>query len=94
MMLDDVQKEALKKYGNKKQIMKTIGELNELAAELTRYVLDEINPHMRDKVIQETADVYICLEYVKEVFNIGMDDLLEAKAYKLTRLKNKLDGLL
>lgn len=42
-------------------------------------------------LLEEMADVYICLEYIEKVFEIHPDQILKAIDVKLLREKGRLD---
>jgi hypothetical protein len=79
---------ALQIKGHLHQALKGSEELNELAAELTRYGLDE---HWdREKILEELTDVEIMIKQVKLIFNFTSDELLHMKALKIAKLEMHL----
>lgn len=85
---------ARETYGNKNQILVCMEELNELACVLAKYPRYEdenkATQELFDKVLDETADVYIILEHVKAIFGFTPQQLEDRKEKKLERVERWL----
>lgn len=81
---------AREHYGNRSQVLIVIGELAELASVLAKY--DRYNTHekavacMREKALEECADVLNSIDHVQAIFDITDEELIEAAARKGDRL--------
>lgn len=80
-MIDPVLKRALKTWGEQAQMLMVVEEMSELMKE----VLKNINRKKNniDKIIEETADVEIMLEQLKENYKIAE----KVEAYKKDKIK-------
>lgn len=82
-------------YGYANQIVVAIEELCELGAVLSKYPRydfhDDAMTALRDKVLEETADVIIMLRHVQMIFGIQPDELEAMMDKKLNRLKRWLE---
>lgn len=90
----DILKKAQDKYGKANQVTVTIEELAELAAVLAKYPRypdhETASDKIRGKVVEEVADVVICLEHVSMIFDIRPEELHKVKQAKLERLERWL----
>lgn len=43
-----------------------------------------------DSVIEEVADVLICIEWIRDILDIDDDTLAEAKEYKIRRIQTRI----
>ena len=81
-------------YGDKNQIVVSIEECNELSAILAKFVRyhneDTAVFELKDKVIDEVADVYVVLEHVKAIFGIRENELAARLDKKIDRLERWL----
>lgn len=81
-------------YGYANQIVVAIEELCELGAVLSKYPRydfhDDAKKALRDKVLEETADVIIMLRHVQMIFGIQPDEIESMMDKKLNRLKRWL----
>ena len=85
----DLLKRAINKYGEGNQIIVAIEELSELQKELCKTLRGEDNyPH----VVEELADVYIMLDYIKILYSIDGKELNDEINIKLNRLEARVDG--
>jgi len=93
---DRVLKDILKKFGSKNQIMVCIEELNELAcvlAKFPRYDTDKnAVTEMKDKVLDEYADVIIILHHIKNIFQLEDTEVMDRLNKKLKRIKRWVDN--
>lgn len=78
--------DMIKGFRNIIIILEELGELNK---ELTKALRDKED---RIGIIEETADVLICIEYIKKIFNITEREINSAIYVKANELKNKLDS--
>ena len=63
-------------------------ELSELQKEVSKELRGKGQYH---DILQELADVYICIEYIQEICDISDDELAKAINVKLDRLEQVLD---
>lgn len=93
---DRVLKDILNKFGSKNQIMVCIEELNELScvlAKFPRYSSDKTAvKEMKDKVIDEYADVVIILHHIKNIFELEDSDIMERLDKKLNRMRRWVEN--
>ena len=80
-MIDKVLKRALNFWGEKAQMLMVVEEMSEL----TKEILKNINRGKNniDELAEETADVEIMLEQLKENYNIAE----KVEAYKKDKIK-------
>jgi len=83
----DLYVRAIASWGEEFQRQLAVGELNELAAALTRYNLGRENS---DEVASEMADVYIMLEQVELMLG-NMEQVEAYRSKKLERLRGRLE---
>ena len=63
-------------------------------AELTQAISKQIRGYdNRIGLLEEMADAYICLEFLKSIFNITPEELQKAMDVKLQRERNKQRGV-
>jgi glutamate/tyrosine decarboxylase-like PLP-dependent enzyme len=89
MKREKIYVKALKRFGYRKQINKSIEELSELIKELA---LLQNGASNREEIIDEIADVEIMLEQLVFMFNLKHDVTLR-KRYKKERLLQRMDKL-
>jgi NTP pyrophosphatase (non-canonical NTP hydrolase) len=63
-------------------------ELSELQKEVSKELRGKGQYH---DILQELADVYICIEYIQEICDISDDELARAVNVKLDRLESVLE---
>jgi len=101
-------KEIIKKtiyyFGHTLQKVVAIEELSELQKALTKsiryeetrkteaYTNKEIR--IREDIIEELADVQICIDQIMEMFEIDADEIAEEKANKIKRLNDRINALI
>lgn len=87
---------AQETYGYANQVVVAIEELCELGAVLSKYPRydfhDDALEALRDKVVEETADVIIMLRHVQMIFGIQPDELEAMIDKKLNRLQRWLES--
>jgi NTP pyrophosphatase (non-canonical NTP hydrolase) len=77
---------ALQRYGANHQLLKLAEECSELSAAIVRGIGDTRRKTNFQPIIEEAADVAICLEYVRHVFgNTVLDEAIKEKLERLTR---------
>jgi len=85
----EIYQEAILKWGLHSQIKMAIEEMAELIVELCK--LDRnVNGTSREKIQEELADVTICIEQIKWVYDESQIEAIER--VKLLRLKNLMKG--
>jgi NTP pyrophosphatase (non-canonical NTP hydrolase) len=94
MMIEEVIRQMLSKFGEDSQIDVAIEEMSELTKELIKYKRSKI--HFREKqassrehVIEEIADVVFMLDYLVEIFGIDLDELQKTITEKAQRTKER-----
>ena len=91
-MLNELQKSvienALDKWGSMSELVVTIEELSELQKEVTKQIRNE---GKMENLVEEMADVYIVMEYLKMILAITDDDINREVEKKLNRLENRLN---
>lgn len=85
--IDDSQKMAIEMYGKEHQTMIAIEEMSELTKEISKEYRGEENI---DKITEEIADVYICLEQLQMIYEIEDEDLDEMIQKKMERNYNRM----
>lgn len=83
---------AQETYGYANQVVVAIEELCELGAVLSKYPRYDFHNDameaLRDKVVEETADVVIMLRHIQMIFGIQpneLDDMMDKKLHRLKR---------
>jgi len=83
----NIEELAIKKWGVKNQILKTIEELGELSSALSRYLLYKDETYEYD-IIDEIADCYILLDQLRVVFpEVG--ERMYSKKERLAQIVNE-----
>lgn len=85
--IDDSQKMAIEMYGKEHQTMIAIEEMSELTKEISKEYRGQENI---DKITEEIADVYICLEQLQMIYGIENEDLDEMIQKKMERNYNRM----
>lgn len=87
---------AQETYGYANQVVVAIEELCELGAVLSKYPRydfhDDAIKALKDKVVEETADVCIMLRHIQMIFGIQPQELDNMIDKKLNRLKRWVDN--
>ena len=79
---------AIEHYGAKNQAAQCMGEMGELAAELTRHFFQDRD--RRREIAEEIADVLIMLDQIE--LHLGLEELVaEFLSSKLKRLESRMD---
>lgn len=83
-------------YGYGNQIAVAMEELSELGAVLPKYLRydfhDDAVAALKDKVLEETADVIIVLRHIQMIFGIQPTELEDMMDKKLNRLRRWLES--
>lgn len=83
-------------YGYANQVVVAIEELCELGAVLSKYPRydfhDDAMEALRDKVLEETADVIIMLRHIQMIFGLQPNEIDDMMDKKLNRLKRWLEN--
>lgn len=83
-------------YGYANQVVVAIEELCELGQVLAKYPRydfhDDALAALKDKVVEETADVCIMIRHIQMIFGIQPDELESMMDKKLNRLKRWLEN--
>lgn len=83
-------------YGYANQIVVAIEELCELGAVLAKYPRydyhDDAQHELKDKVLEETADVIIMIRHIQMIFGIQPNEIEAMMDKKLNRLKRWLEN--
>lgn len=87
--LADIIKNSIEKDGEVTKAVIAIEELSELQKELTKSIRGETD---EVGILEEMADVYICLMALQTIFGFDGDTLDTAIEVKLLRLKNNLEN--
>lgn len=66
--------------------MEECSELVQAIAKAKRGKLDKAN------LSEEIADVLICMEWIKDIYNISNEDILEWYEYKIDRIVKRLNS--
>ena len=83
----NIEELAIKKWGVKNQILKTIEELGELSSALSRYLLYKDETYEYD-VVDEIADCQILLDQLRTVFpEVG--ERMYSKKERLAQIVNE-----
>lgn len=86
MIIDkEIINESIKKYGIGMQTVVCMEELAELIKELSKILRGKKN---QENLIEELADVYICLETIKQI-NIVDDNKLQCEIYRKQERQRK-----
>lgn len=85
---DNIIKKSIQNCHWKTKCTVAMEELAELQQEVSKKIRGS-----GDKIglLEEMADVYICLKYIEKVFEIHPDQILKAIDVKLLREKGRLD---
>lgn len=83
-------------YGYANQVVVAIEELCELGAVLSKYPRYDFHEDaleaIKDKVVEETADVLIMMRHIQMIFGIQPQELEDMMDKKLNRLKRWLEN--
>jgi NTP pyrophosphatase (non-canonical NTP hydrolase) len=80
-------RQVIDQNGHKMQSVIAIEEMSELTKELTKMIRSKGD---HDHLVEELADVMICLLQVREMYNVKDEELQNMINNKLERLKERL----
>jgi len=83
----EIQTAVIEKYGKQHQTFVAIEEMAELTKELTKNIRGNDN---REGIIEEMADVYICLNQMQLIHGIGLNEIVEMMEKKFKRTEERL----
>lgn len=91
----EVLEKALNKYGAKNELMICGEECAELIQAISKIqrATEEEHSKKRDDLIQEIADVLICVEYLKMIEEIQPLEVDFAIEQKIARLSYRVEGM-
>ena len=78
---------VIDRKGHTHQTIIAIEEMAELTKELTKYIRGKGN---HDHLLEEVADVKICIDQIQEMYNLRNEEVTEKMALKLIRLDERL----
>ena len=78
---------VVERYGKDMQTIIAIEEMSELIKELSKQKRGRDN---KNQIIEEMADVYICLEQLAIMNDIGYSELEDWVCKKIDRIENRL----
>ena len=81
---------AIEKWGKEAQTVVAMEECAELIKECSKMLRGQGNI---DHLIEEIADVLICLDELEVMYNIDNRDVLTEIVYKLERLEKRLEEM-
>lgn len=100
----EIIEKAIYYFGHTLQKVVAIEELSELQKALTKSIRREEtkktdaythkDEEIRNNIIEEIADVYICLDQLKAMFNIHDREIDDEKENKIVRLNNRITILM
>lgn len=88
-MTESVIEKAIEKWGKEVQTIVAMEECAELIKECSKMLRGQENI---DHLIEEIADVMICIEGLEVMYNIDNGDVLTEIVYKLERLEKRLEN--
>lgn len=88
-MTENVIEKAIEKWGKEAQTIVAMEECAELIKECSKMLRGQGNI---DHLIEEIADLMICIEELEVMYNIDNGDVLTEIVYKLERLEKRLDN--
>ena len=77
-----------KKNGKEVISVVAIEECSELQKEITKMMRERGN---KMNLLEEMADVYICLSFLEQIFNVKPDEMQKSIDVKLLREKRRLE---
>ena len=89
----DVLAKAIKKYGVEKQLLVCMEEPAELIQAISKAERYPEDSTRMQGLIEEMADVTICLEYLKLIYNIKQGEMDEWINRKVKRISKKIKEL-
>ncbi len=91
----DILKQCRDTYGDTAQILVSIEELNELACVLAKYprydTHNQAVSELREKALDEVADVFIVLDHIRNILELSDQELTQRIEKKVQRVTRWLD---
>lgn len=84
---DEVNTEAILHYGIEKQSVVCMEELSELCQQISKQLRGKGD---KNHLTEEMADVYICLDMLRKMYNIDPEQLEDEILYKLVRTETRI----
>ena len=86
-LLNDVNTRAILHYGIEKQSVVCMEEAAELCQQISKQLRGKGD---KNHLTEEMADVYICLDMLKKMYNIDPEQLEDEILYKLVRTETRI----
>ena len=86
-MMESVLEKAIEKWGKEAQTIVAMEECAELIKECSKMLRGQGNI---DHLIEEIADVMICINQLEIIYDIDNGDVLTEQVFKLDRLEKRL----
>lgn len=83
-----IEKEIIEHYGAQTETIVAMEEMAELIKELSKSLRGQTD---RNAIIEEMADVLICLAEQRIIHDISLNDVLIVMTEKLERMKERID---
>lgn len=80
--------DAIDHWGVQMQTIVCMEECSELIKECSKMLRGKCG---REHLIEEMADVYICLEMLKKMYGITSTDIVNERVRKLERLRKRIE---
>ena len=87
--MNSIEQRVVEKFGKEKQTIIAMEEMAELTKELSKNLRGSDN---RQQILEEIADVEICLSEVRLMHNIQLNELVAMIDEKLKRTEERLLG--
>lgn len=87
--MDEVNTKAILHYGIQKQSVVCMEELAELIKEVSKFVRGSGS---KGNLTEEMADVYICLDQLRKMYNVDPEQLQDEIYLKLCRTWQRLEA--
>ena len=91
----DILKQCRETYGDTAQILVSMEELNELACVLAKYprydTHDRAVSELREKALDEVADVFIILDHIVNILELSDQELAQRIEKKIQRVTRWMD---
>lgn len=85
------QKKIIDHYGTNEQMIVWMEECSELVQAVSKVHRTGINYVTKDHLVEEIADVLICIEQMKEIYDITDDNINQKIYYKAQRQKERME---
>ncbi len=85
------QKKIIEHYGTFEQMFVWMEECSELVQAVSKIHRSGIDYVTKDHLIEEIADVLICIEQMKEIYDITDDNINQKIYYKALRQKERME---